>query len=323
MIKKYFISDTHFNHKNIIKYTNRSDIFNENDVETMNKTMINRWNEIVKNNDIVYFLGDFGLGGESMFQQFLPQLNGKIRIILGNHDPKKDQEWYLDLGFDRVYDHPIIIEGFYILSHRPIPYMTDKMPYVNIHGHTHNESYDNPQRFNVSWEILDGYPIDFEDIKKHFVEIDQVKTDQIKMWKTKEKMGKNFNDGYVAGYMDAKKEKKMNNEHKPLRVRHICNMLDKWADSTEDFKYVEYYDENNKLRMEFKNNWISFIYFVDSDIVDNFWFGARHHMPIVLVSGIIDFFKTFKIETPDPEFKPEVTEDGKSELPVNTEGTQE
>ena len=91
---KYITSDTHFNHSNIIKYCNRP----FHDIYEMNQAIIDRWNSIVNDNDIVYHLGDFAFirrdnlelsYAQQLRQQireFVDRLNGKIILIKGNHD---------------------------------------------------------------------------------------------------------------------------------------------------------------------------------------------------------------------------------------------
>ena len=54
----WLISDTHFDHANIIKYCNRP----FKDVDEMNNTIWQNWNSVVDADDIVYHLGDFALG---------------------------------------------------------------------------------------------------------------------------------------------------------------------------------------------------------------------------------------------------------------------
>lgn len=54
----YFIADTHFNHTNIIKYCKRP----FKDANEMNEYIIEKWNSVVKDDDIVYHLGDVGFG---------------------------------------------------------------------------------------------------------------------------------------------------------------------------------------------------------------------------------------------------------------------
>lgn len=82
MSNTFFISDTHFFHKNIIQYSSRP----FSSVEEMNEAMINNWNDMVKPNDEVYHLGDVSFSDYKNTKTLLRRLNGNINIILGNHD---------------------------------------------------------------------------------------------------------------------------------------------------------------------------------------------------------------------------------------------
>lgn len=85
-MKTYVISDTHFGHANIIKLADRP----FKNVDEMNKTIINNWNSIVNDEDIVYILGDFSFKGKSA-DYYAKQLKGRKILIKGNHD-KIDRE---------------------------------------------------------------------------------------------------------------------------------------------------------------------------------------------------------------------------------------
>jgi calcineurin-like phosphoesterase family protein len=50
----WFASDYHFCHANVIKYDGRP----FNNVEEMNQTLIDNWNEVVGDDDVVFYLGD-------------------------------------------------------------------------------------------------------------------------------------------------------------------------------------------------------------------------------------------------------------------------
>jgi calcineurin-like phosphoesterase family protein len=78
----HFVSDTHFYHKNIIKYSNR--LFSS--VEEMNQKMIDNWNAVVQPTDTVWHLGDFAFCNYLLFAKLLTELNGNINVVLGNHD---------------------------------------------------------------------------------------------------------------------------------------------------------------------------------------------------------------------------------------------
>ena len=89
----YWTSDWHLNHYNIIRYTKRP--FKDN--KEMNSTIISRFNQRVKEDDLCFYLGDFvfksgskrGEGEPEKAIKFREQLNCKnIIFIEGNHDKK-------------------------------------------------------------------------------------------------------------------------------------------------------------------------------------------------------------------------------------------
>jgi len=86
-MEHWFISDTHFGHANIIKYSNRPFA----DVKEMNTALMEKWNSNVKPGDKVYHLGDFAFMQYQDFRRFIWGLNGDIQFVRGNHDKVIDQ----------------------------------------------------------------------------------------------------------------------------------------------------------------------------------------------------------------------------------------
>lgn len=162
-MKTYFIADTHFNHSNIIKYCDRP----FTGVQDMNTAIIEEWNNVVKKDDIVYHLGDFAFANFKEVSDFRQQLNGKIFLVLGNHDTYNVKKYY-EAGFDKVYDKPILFNEYFLLSHQPL-FLPDKLPYANIYGHVHNDSrYQTctENSFCVSIERLGYQPINFVELQR-------------------------------------------------------------------------------------------------------------------------------------------------------------
>lgn len=93
--KIWFTADSHIGHRNIIKYCQRP----FSDVEEMNKTLISNWNKVVGINDYVFHLGDFSVGGAAEWTSLLDSLNGRIFLVLGNHDMNN-----VDQGFMRRFE---------------------------------------------------------------------------------------------------------------------------------------------------------------------------------------------------------------------------
>ncbi len=175
--KTYFISDTHFNHKNIIKYCNRP----FKDIEEMNKVLIDNWNNTVTEYDTVFHLGDVALTRESDMQKIIPKLNGTKFLIKGNHDTKS-LEFLKNAGFTVLTKTPVKLkEEKLILSHIPLADKEIPEGYINVHGHIHNnplhrinpttnemeypkELYSEKLHINISADVIDFKPISLKEI---------------------------------------------------------------------------------------------------------------------------------------------------------------
>lgn len=79
---RFFTSDLHLGHRNIIAHCDRPFTC----LEAMHKAMVGLWNETVGPHDVVYILGDLHLGRFSDVAHLIPQLNGHKVLIPGNHD---------------------------------------------------------------------------------------------------------------------------------------------------------------------------------------------------------------------------------------------
>lgn len=78
----WFTSDTHFGHKNIIRYSNRPFA----SVPEMDEALIESWNSRVKPDDTIFHLGDFAFATIERVEEILSRLNGRKQFIHGNHD---------------------------------------------------------------------------------------------------------------------------------------------------------------------------------------------------------------------------------------------
>lgn len=165
---KFYISDLHFGHKNIIEFCNRP--FAE---EEMDEELIKRWNNKVSNNDTVYILGDLIYKSEKPPEFYLDKLNGKKILIKGNHDTwvkKIDVNKY----FDGIYDYLEISDAarWVILFHYPLLDWNGRYRgSYHLHGHIHNiesealrYSRKNPKMFNVSCDVINFEPMKLDEL---------------------------------------------------------------------------------------------------------------------------------------------------------------
>lgn len=180
----WIISDTHFCHENILKFTDndgnliRGDRFSS--VDKMNECMMDNWNSVVKPGDIVYHLGDVVIGNHDWFTKNWPKLNGSKRLIVGNHDDikflssggffKKVQMWRMFPEFGLLFTHvPVHPSNIKIRAklgnYQEGDVGTEQLKFLNVHGHIHqNPSPDGPYK-NVSVEVTDYTPVHIEELK--------------------------------------------------------------------------------------------------------------------------------------------------------------
>lgn len=168
--KIFLIGDCHFGHRNIIKYCNRP----FGNVEEMTESLIKNWNSVVGKNDIVYVVGDFALCGKQKIIEISQRLNGRKRLILGNHD-QASIETYRAAGFEFVYNHHIVLDDFFIVSHVPLVGISANIPFANVFAHVHDDvAYKDysSRSFCVSAERINYTPIEFDVIKQKMKEAD-------------------------------------------------------------------------------------------------------------------------------------------------------
>lgn len=172
--KVWFTSDLHFWHKNICKYCNRP----YNTVEEMNQAIVDNWNSVVKDDDVVFVLGDLGFCGIEKLRILISQLKGTIIVIQGNHDSNKVlatlyNEKLID-NFDRLMSIEVggdeeCPDQRLVLCHFPMIDWSDKERGAwMIHGHQH-QLPETPSCSVMHWDVgvdKNGMtPISFEQLK--------------------------------------------------------------------------------------------------------------------------------------------------------------
>lgn len=176
----WFTSDTHFHHENILRFCNRPFA----SITEMNEELIRRWNETVPVDGIVFHLGDFCFGGSKEWNDVLYRLNGKIYLILGNHDMKSIRQGYMG-RFEHVTQQMCIrVAGqTLVLNHNPfLAYGGAYRDVWQLFGHVHsgpraNTGLDHPRlqylfprQYDVGVDNNDYHPITFYEVKSKIEE---------------------------------------------------------------------------------------------------------------------------------------------------------
>ena len=179
-VKIWFTSDTHFGHNNIMKFCQRP----WKTVEEMDNALIQNWNSVVGENDIVFHLGDFAFAPNWRWKELLGKLNGRIYLIIGNHDVSRwPGDKVMEL-FERVENQMLLkIDGYKVyLNHFPFlcyagTYRNPKIASMQLFGHVH--MHDNsvgkdderlqclfPYQYDVGVDNNNYTPISWEEVRE-------------------------------------------------------------------------------------------------------------------------------------------------------------
>ncbi len=181
---RFFTSDLHLGHANIIRYSARPFA----DVDEMDVALVDRWNETVGDEDDVWVLGDVAMGTLRDSLPLIELLRGRKVLVPGNHDrcwdgnSKGVERWtqeYLDAGFDEIRQGPVRLEvagsdgraRSVLLAH--FPYRGDSQDedrFVDqrppddghtllLHGHVHESWKVNGRMANVGVDVWDYRPV--------------------------------------------------------------------------------------------------------------------------------------------------------------------
>jgi calcineurin-like phosphoesterase family protein len=161
----WFTSDWHLSHANIIRYCNRP----FSSAEEMDKIILNNFFSKVKDGDIVYHLGDLSFRQESV-NNFLKLLSKiEFHMILGNHDNKSFLR-NKNVNTLSLYEDIVIEKQNITICHYPMT-SWNKSHYGawHLHGHHHRNTSHlfKGKIMNVSVDVNNFSPIDFEQIKEY------------------------------------------------------------------------------------------------------------------------------------------------------------
>ncbi|QNL29392.1 calcineurin-like phosphoesterase [Enterococcus phage iF6] len=166
MSKIWFTSDTHFGQERTFKYSMRGMYFDN--VEHADLAMIERWNDVVDEEDTVYHLGDFGNF------EVAKQLKGKIHLLFGNYERDgkggfitPEQENYFE--FVRKGTAVTLVDQRLVLVHEPshMSYSEDKIKdgYFGLFGHIHEKQKVKRNALNVGVDVHNFTPVSLETVE--------------------------------------------------------------------------------------------------------------------------------------------------------------
>jgi calcineurin-like phosphoesterase family protein len=157
----FFTSDTHFGHGGALGLYRRPFA----SVAAMNEALVERWNETVGPDDVIWHLGDFAIRQPpAVVAGLLARLSGRKHLVAGNNDPPATIE--LD-GWESVqpYAETAVGDVSLVLCHYPFrSWRGMGKGWVNLHGHSHGRLKPQPRQFDVGVDVWGFRPVTLDEI---------------------------------------------------------------------------------------------------------------------------------------------------------------
>lgn len=157
-MKRFFISDTHFNDDRLNLY-GRDLLFKTK--EEVNYNIVNNWNKIVKPTDLVIHLGDIAMNEDGL--NLLNKCNGRKILIKGNYDESETSKFDISDELLLRYFDEVLVEKTIIIGGEPV-YLNHfpekgKSDYFNLVGHIHGLWKVQRNMINVGCDAWNYQPI--------------------------------------------------------------------------------------------------------------------------------------------------------------------
>lgn len=170
----HFTSDQHYQHRNIIAHAERP----FEDLDEMDRVLEERYRAVVRDSDVVLWVGDVSFGDDLWTAALLKRLPGRKWLVRGNHDGTVTR--CLRLGFELVVDsmHLLIAGHKVTVSHFPPigtsvdeRYAARRPPKPGpgdfvLHGHTHERARRVGSRIHVGVDAWDYAPVPIGEVER-------------------------------------------------------------------------------------------------------------------------------------------------------------
>lgn len=158
----FLCSDHHLGDKKICHYLDDNGDKNRpyNTVDEMHDSIVELHNSLVNTNDKVYFVGDVVI--DKNYFHILGLMNGKKRLVRGNHDIFPDKLYYE--YFQQIHGAKVIADRKVIITHIPIHPSCIKEGWINITGHLHRRVINDSRYRCICLEQTGFKPVELDDI---------------------------------------------------------------------------------------------------------------------------------------------------------------